>query len=303
MPVSRPGLVDYVLLLLLASFWGGSFILIKLAVHDIPPASMTAGRLLLGALLLYFVVRLTGESSRFDRRSLLLIFLIGLFGNAVPFMLISWAEETVDAGLASILMGIMPIATLLMAHFFSTGEPLTARKMAGVTIGFAGLVILVGPAVLLRLGDDGVRQLALLAAAVCYGVNAILTKELLGLPRRAAGAAILLAGALATLPIALLFEQPWTLRPDSTSIAAVGLLALLSTAIAALLVFEILERQGAGFFGQVNLLVPLFGVAWAALILGERPDPAAVVALVFILAGILFAGGGSRSAVVKEQSG
>lgn len=294
---SEPRLSDYGLLLLLASFWGGSFMLIKLAVHEIPPASLSATRLIIGGLILFAVVLFTGERARYGRKSFGLIVLAGFVGNAVPFVLISWGEKTVDAGLASILMGIMPIATLVLAHFFTGNEPMTMRKMSGVVIGFAGLVILVGPAVLLRLGDEGISQLAILGAAICYGVNAIMTKALLDFPRTITGAAILLAGGLTTLPIALLFEQPWALDPGVMSTTALVLLSIFPTAIAMLLIFEVLDRQGAGFFSQVNLLVPLFGVAWAALILGEVPDVAAVLALMFILAGIYFARGGKQAAV------
>lgn len=293
---SQPRLSDYGLIVLLAAIWGGSFMLIKLAIVDVPPASLSAIRLIIGGLILCAVVLFTGERARFDRKSVGLIILAGFVGNAVPFVLISWGEKTVDAGLASILMGIMPIATLVLAHFFTGNEPMTARKMSGVVIGFAGIVILVGPAVLLRLGADGISQLAILGAAVCYSVNAIMTKALLEFPRRITGAAILLAGGLTTLPIAFLFEQPWALSPGMVSTVAVLLLSVFPTAIAMLLIFEVLDRQGAGFFGQVNLLVPIFGVAWAALVLGEVPDFAAILALMLILSGIYFARGGKPAA-------
>ncbi len=293
---SEPRLSDYGLIVLLAAFWGGSFMLIKLAIDEIPPASLSATRLIIGGLILFAVVLFTGERARFGGKTLGLIILAGFVGNALPFILISWGEKTVDAGLASILMGIMPIATLVLAHFFTGNEPMSARKMSGVVIGFAGLVILVGPAVLLRLGDDGIGQVAILGAAVCYSINAIMTKALLDFPRRVTGAAILLAGGLTTLPIALAFEQPWMLTPGAVSTTAVVLLSVFPTAIAMLLIFEVLDRQGAGFFSQVNLLVPLFGVAWAALVLGEIPDVAAVLALTFILAGIYYARGKQAAA-------
>lgn len=288
----RPGLADYGLLVLLAAFWGGSFMFIKLAVAEVPPATLTMLRLALAAAILAVVALARRE--RLDRRprTLALVVLIGFFGNALPFTLISWGEEVVDAGLASILMGIMPIATLLLAHVLTADESLTARKLAGVGIGFAGLVVLVGPAVLLRLGEDGIRQLAILGAAVSYGISAILTKWMLGRPQRAAAAAFLGAAAVIMVPIAFLLEDPMAIRPGWASIASIVYLAVFATALAALMVFVLIGRQGAGFFGQANLLVPPLGVAWAAIFLGERPDASAYVALGFILAGILLARGG-----------
>lgn len=289
---ARPGLTDYALLCALAAMWGGSFMLIKVAGADFPPFTMTALRLIGGAALLIPVAFVLGERLTWNVGTLVTIALIGLFGNALPFSLITWGERTVDAGLAAILMGIMPIATLLLAHFFSDNETLTTRKVAGVCIGFTGLVVLTGPAVLRDLGNDGIRQLAILAAAICYAIGAIMTKRLVRLPRRAAGAAILTAGAMLTLPFCLVIDDPFALTPGLVPTLAVVTLALLPTALAALLMFAVLERQGAGFFGQVNLLVPLFGVAWAAIILSERPTVNAYIALSFILAGIIVARGG-----------
>lgn len=291
MAPSRPGIGDYLLLGALGAMWGGSFMLIKIAGTDYPPMTMTALRLVGGTALLFAVTIRLGERFQLRAGTVVTIVLAGLFGNALPFSLITWGETTVEAGLAAILMGIMPIATVLLAHFFSDNERLTSRKLIGVVIGFAGLLILSGPAVLHDLGTDGIRQLAIVSAAVCYAISAILTKRLVHLPRRAAGAAILAAGAAFMVPLSLLFDDPLRLSPGWTPTLAVGGLAVLSTAIAALLMFAVLERQGAGFFGQVNFLVPLFGVAWAALVLSERPSDNAYIALACILAGILVARG------------
>lgn len=295
MKESAPGLPDYGLLLALGALWGGSFIMIKLAIGTVPPATITAARLTIGAAVLFLVAQTRTGRLATDRRTLGLIFAVGIVGNAAPFSLIAWGEEVIEAGLASILMGIMPIATLVMAHFLSPGETLTARKLSGAVVGFAGLVVLVGPAVLYDLGDNGIRQLAILGAAICYGVSAILTRRLIGQPRLALGSAILFAGALTILPVSLFLERPWTVSPVLVPITAVVCLGLFSTALPQLIVFQILDRQGAGFFGQVNLLVPLMGVFWALIVLGEIPQPRAIAALVLILAAIALARGRPRS--------
>lgn len=287
-----PGMVDFALLAALAAMWGGSFMLIKLAIEEVPPASIALIRLVLASLILFVVARAYGEKVTIRFNAMAFIFLAGLFGNAIPFTLIAWGEETVDASLASVLMGIMPIATLILAHFLTSDERLTMRKLLGVFIGFAGLVVLVGPAVLFRLGEDGIRQLAILGAALSYAVNAVLTKRLLGLPHRAAAAWVLFAGALVMTPVTFVADYPLAAMPGPLAIMAVALLGIFSTAIATLVMFEVLHRQGAGFFGQVNFLVPISGIIWAALVLGERPELAAYLALVFILTGIWIARGG-----------
>lgn len=277
---------DYALLLALATIWGGSFTLIAFTLEDFPPATMSMIRLFLGAALLGAIAILMGERISLAGRTLLLLVLVGLFGNAIPFTLIAWGQQVVDAGLASILMGIMPIATLVLAHFFTDDEPLTKWKLIGVCVGLFGLIILVGPAVLGRLGDDGIRQFAILGAAISYGINAIITKSLLGLPRMAAGACLVLAGALWLVPIAFMLEDVSSITPSFESVWAIVLLAIFPTALAALLMFKIIDRQGAGFFGQINLLVPLAGVFWAYLFLSEALEPRAALALLIILSGV-----------------
>ncbi len=293
----KPGALDYGLLLLLAAMWGGSFMLIKVAVVDYPPATQVSIRLAIAAAILFAVQFAVGERLMLNARVIILVTLVGLTGSALPFTLIAWGEEHVDAGLAAILMGIMPITTLILAHFFTADEPLNRRKLVGAVVGLSGLVILVGPAVLNRLGDDGVRQLAILAAAVSYGVTTILTKWLLDQPRRALGAAILFAGAVLITPVAFVLEDPMAITPGWSSTTAVILMAVLATAAAQLLVLELLDRQGAGFFGQINLLVPLFGVLWAFAILGERPSISAAAALTVILFGVAIARSGTQRQV------
>lgn len=306
--MNRPaaGIVDYALLASLGLMWGGSFMLIKVAILDVPPATMTVARLLVASAILFAVAVAYRERITFRIKTIGLILLVGLFGNALPFTLIAWGEQTVDASLASILMGIMPISTLFLAHFLTSDEILTSHKIIGGCIGLVGLVVLVGPAVLLRLGEDGIRQLAILAAAISYSINAILTKSLLNLPRRSAAAWLLFAGAVMTMPLALLFDNPTALQPDMESTLAVLLLGIFPTAIATLVMFQVLQRQGAAFFGQVNLIVPAFGVAWAAILLGERPELRAYLALAFILLGIWVARGVSfrpRSGVPADSTG
>ncbi len=285
---SSAGLLDYVLLVALALVWGGSFTMIEFTLDDFPPATMSSIRLFLGAAILGVVAYFFGERIHLTARSIFALAMVGLFGNAIPFGLIAWGQQVVDAGLAAILMGIMPIATLVLAHYFTRDEPMNRWKLVGVCVGLVGLIILVGPAVLGRLGDDGVRQIAILGAAVSYGINAIITKGLLNQPRRAAGAGLLLAGALWLVPLAVLLESNFVITPHASSVGAIIMLAVLSTAVAALLMFELIERQGAAFFSQINLLVPLAGVFWAFVILNEALEPRAAIALIVILSGVAF---------------
>ena len=285
----RPGAMDYFLLLVLAGIWGASFLFIKIAVGTVPPLTMTAARLVIAFVLLYVAARHAGQEMPTGARTWGLIVLAAVFGNAAPFALISWGEEHIDSGLAAILMAVMPLTTVLLAHFLTSDEKLSVLKLVGVTLGLAGLVVLIGPAKLAQLGDDTIRQLAVAAAALCYGINAIVTKRVMNENRRALAACIMFAAMMMMVPASLLFERPWTLEPTREAILATVLLGVFQTGVALLLTFAIIRRQGASFFSQINFLVPLFGVAWGALILAERPSGNAYVALALILLGVAVA--------------
>ena len=288
---ARPGSWDYFLLLSLAAIWGSSFLFIKIGVESIPPASLTAGRLVLAAAVMTVIALLAKQSLPRNRRVWILITMAALFGNVLPFTLISWGEETVDSGVAAILMAVMPLTTVLLAHLFTHDEPLTWQKSAGVCLGLLGLIILIGPAKLLRLGDDTVRQLAIAGAAFCYGVNALAAKHLIDLPKRALAAAITSLSALIIVPVSVAVDAPWTIAPSNGALLSMILLGLLHTAIATLIMFAIVKRQGASFFSQMNFLTPLVGVFLGAAILLERPPANAYVALAIVLLGIAVARG------------
>lgn len=291
MTAGQPGARDYGLLIALSALWGGSFLFIKLGVDTVPALTMTAARLLLAAGFLVAVAHHAGQAVPRGLGLWRLIVLSALFGSALPFTLIAWGEEAIDSGLAAILMAVMPLSTVLLAHLFTRDERLTTRKTAGVALGIAGLVVLIGPHKLAQLGEDTVRQLAVAGAAFCYGINALITKGLAGQPRRALAAALMVVATAMLLPASLIVDRPWTLAPSATSAVAIAGLAVLQTAIGTLIMLAIVRRQGASFFSQINFLVPLFGVMWGALVLFERPPPNAYVALGLILLGVAVARG------------
>lgn len=298
---TRPGITDYSLLLALGVIWGSSFLVIKLAVETIPAATTTAGRLVLAALILFAVARAAGQSLPREPRLWVLITLAALTGFALPFFLISWGEERIDSGLAAILMGAMPLTTVLMAHILTEDEKLTLRKTIGVMLGFVGLIVLIGPGKLSQLGSDTLRQLAIVGGGACYGLNAIITKSLVSQPRRALVAAISLVAAIMTVPASLIIDKPWTLDASVLSVSSVILLGILPTAYATLLMFKLIDRQGAGFFSQINFLTPLFGAALGVLLLAERPPPNGYIALGIILLGVAVARGRPRKALQERE--
>lgn len=223
------------------------------------------------------------------------IFLSGLFGNALPFSLVSWGQVKVDAGLAAIFMAVMPLATILLAQIFTDDERINRWKMAGVLLGFAGIVVLMGKDSFTTLGDEVQRQFAILLAAICYALNAIITRKLTSLPKYSMVTALMVAASVLMVPASLLLDQPWTVTVHADSIVAVLVLAVGSTAVATLLILVIIDRCGATFLSQINFMVPLFGVMFGALLLSERLSVNAYIALIIILAALALSRRGQSS--------
>lgn len=286
----QPGLVDYTLLISLAMIWGSAFLLSKVAVADFAPITITLIRqLLAAALLVVFVFVLRKPWFKPTRRDQFFMVICALTGTVLPFTLINWGVVVIDSGLAAILMGFMPLVVLLLAHIVTVDEKLTLPRIGGVMLGLIGLVILFWPQLRSGFGDNFVRQLAVLGAATAYGVNALSVKQLTRHPPMSLMAVITLYTLVILVPAAFVFEQPFTSTPTPGSVWALLALGAFPSAIGALVMFDIIERQGATFFGQINLLVPVAGVLLGVLFLGERPGLNAIVALAIIFSGVAVA--------------
>jgi drug/metabolite transporter (DMT)-like permease len=283
---------DYGLLLLLAAVWGSSFVFIKVGVAEVPPVTLTGVRLVLAALFLAVMVLMRGKGFPQLATQWRMLAGVALIGNALPFALIAWGQQGIASNTSAILMGIMPLITIIVAHLFTLDEKINARKIAGMITGFIGLVVLVGPAAADGLTDSFVSQLALLAAATCYGFNAVLVRRVMAKDRLGSVAVVMALAAMMVLPMALVTEQPFSVDAGWLSWATVAALGIVHTALATLIMFAVIGRAGASFFGQINLLVPVAGVMWSAALLSERPGANALAALGLIVLGIVIARGG-----------
>ena len=277
------------LLFLLALIWGSSFMAIKVGIETIPPLTLAAGRVVLATVVLWGFAWLQGLRLPRGGRIWLYCFLLGVIGNGLPFTLINWGEQRIDSGLAAILMAVMPLATVVMAHFFTVGDRMTPVKLAGVVIGFGGVVVLVGPEAVKGLGGDVWRQLAVSGGAVSYAVAAILARNMPPAPLIARSAAVMIVASLVMAPLALAFEAPWTLNPSPEALLAGAYLGLIPTALATIILFHLLQSRSASFIAPINYLIPVFGVLWGVVVLGEGVSPQAATALAVILAGMAIA--------------
>ena len=277
---------DYCLILLTGLLWGSAFLLIKIAIATIPPYTLTMGRMGIATLALFVVLIVRGESLPLDRKSLALFAFIGLFGSALPFTLINWGEIHIPSGLAAVLMGIMPITTALLAHFFIPDEPFGWRKAMGIFVGFGGLLVLVGVDAISGFDSSVTAQIAMLCAAAAYAITTTFTRLRVAHPGLIMATGSSIMGFLWVLPLALVYDRPWSLTPDLMGVSATVLLGLLPSAVGILLFFHLIRRVGATIFAQVNYLIPLVGAFLGVVFLGEALNWQLISALVLVLSGI-----------------
>ncbi len=277
------------LLLALVAMWGSSFMFNRIAVASLPPLTVVAGRVGVAAIALIFIVYAMGRRLPLPGKDWWPYVVIALIGNAIPFYLITWGQQVVESALAGILMAVMPLATIVLAHFLIAGEHLTRQRAAGFALGFGGIVLLMGPAALAGIGGEAVRiisQLAVLGGALCYALQSVLTRLIVRGDVMVAAAGTLLVASVIVVPVALWLDRPWQLAPSMSSAAAVVWLGIGPTAVATILYFMLIRSAGPSFMSLVNYLSPGVAVMLGLLVMGETPSANAYFGLALILCGI-----------------
>jgi drug/metabolite transporter (DMT)-like permease len=287
--MSARSLKDWGLLAALVALWGSNFMFIKLGVAAVPPATLVASRLVIGAVILVAAVRVMGYTFPTIGRAWIPYVVLAVVGNCMPFWFITWGQKSIDSALAGILMAIMPLTTLLLAHFFVAGETLTRNRFAGFLLGFVGIVVLMGPAALAGLGGSPIEiaaQLSVLAGALCYAANGVIIRVTLKGDVIVASAAIIAIAAVVSLPVALAVDQPWRLDPGWNAISILLWIGVGPTAIATLVHLKLIASAGPTFMSLINYCIPVVALLIGVALLGEEPGANAYSGLALILAGI-----------------
>ena len=280
---------DWLILLALALIWGGAFFFIGIAVRHVPPLTYVWLRLTIAAIGMWTYLRLTRQTAGLPPNVWGSILLLALLNNALPFVLIGWGEIHIASGLAAILNATTPIWGVLVAHFLTHDERMNPRKVAGVLLGFGGVVVMMGPSLLSSLGTGAIAQLACVLASLVYALAAVWARRFKkqGLSPIGVTTGQLTAGALVMLPMSLIFDRPWThAAPPLGAWAAIAALALLCTAFAYVLYFRLIETSGATNAMLVTLLVPPVAIILGALFLGETLAPEDFAGLGLIALGL-----------------
>ncbi len=284
---------NLLLLLTLSVLWGPSFLFIKVAVAEIPPFTLILGRVGIAAVLLYMMLRLQKGKLPPPGRIWIFIAIVALFHNSFPFVLLSWAEQHIDSALAAILNALTPISTIILAHLLTADDKITRSKAAGIFLGFLGTVVLVTPALLAGVQATTLGLLAMIVVSASYGFALVMARKYLSkLPPLVAPTSQMLVATVYLLPLAFLFDRPWSLpAPSIQAIGSVIGLAVLGTAVAFVVYYRLIETASATYSSLVTYLAPSFGILLGVLVLGERLAWNDYAGFVLILVGIMIING------------
>ena len=268
----------------LVALWGSSFLFTAVSVDTVDPISVVFFRLVLGALVLALVVFARELSFPRSARVWGGFLLMAIAGNALPFFLISWGQQTIDSGVAGMIMAIMPLITMILAHYFVEGETLNRYKLLGFALGITGVTLLLGP-VFAGGGRALISGIAIFTAASCYAVNAILIKRLPRFSPMVGACGVLIMASLVMLPFWLL------LAPQNNSISQGSMLSVIwlgigPTGVATIVLFSVIDRAGPTFLSTINYLIPVVAFFCGAWLLSEPVSWHHFAALAAILGGI-----------------
>jgi drug/metabolite transporter (DMT)-like permease len=273
----------------LGAIWGSSFLWIKIAVAEIGPATLAAIRLAFGLVGLLLVMRLGRLPFPRSAVHLPAYLFMGAFNTAIPFILIPWGETRIDSGLAAILNATVPLFTIVIAHFWLADERITANRVVGLLVGFAGVVVLMSR----DLGMTGIThsiwgQVAVLVASVSYAVAATFSRRHLRghPPVLQATMVVLFADIFAWLTVAA-GERPLRLPALPITWIALAWLGVLASCAAYLLYFFLINAWGPTRASLVAYVFPVIGLVLGILVLHESADWRLLAGTVLVVGGIV----------------
>lgn len=286
---------EYLVLFILAALWGASFLFIRVAVAELSPLTLVGARFVIATLGLLLVVPFQPAIRKGWHKHLWGFFVVAVFNAIIPYLVISWGEQYVPSGLAAILAATIPLATVIISHWWPDGERITWGRIAGVALGLLGVAIVIGPTTLLTGGSVLylLGTVSILLGAVSYAFGGLFAHRMLaGLPsilpalgQTAMGACIL--GPIAS--IALVVNPP-THLPSTAVIASVLALALGGTTLAYICFYWLIDHVGPTRTVIVTYLLPCMALVYGALLLHEAVSINALSGLLFVLLGIFFIG-------------
>ncbi len=278
---------DWLMLLALSGVWGASYFFGKVAVEDIGPLTVVLGRVALAAAILYLVIRLRGIAIPTSRADWQGFFVMGLLNSAIPYSLIFWGETRIDSGLAAILTATVPIFTVIVAHFWTVDERMNPAKAAGIGLGMAGVVVIMGSDLGAIGSGSGLAKLAIIGATISYAFSGIYGRRLKGKTPLVLAWGQMCAATVFLLPLVLFVDRPWSSATWTTdAVLSVIALATLCTALAYMIFFRLLATVGATNTSLVTFLIPVSSLVLGTLFLDEELVLVQLLGMLLIIGGM-----------------
>lgn len=283
-------LKDWALLVILSILWGGAFFFAAIAVQQIPPMTLVFFRVGIAALVVFIYLKINYQKLPTSCPVWLAFLIMGLLNNLIPFSLLFWAQTHISSGLASILNATTPIFSIIVAHFMLADEKLTFNKLIGIILGFLGVVTLLANAAFSASDLTILGIMACLGAALSYSFAGVFGRRFkqLGISPSVSAFGQLTGSSILILPFILAFEPPWLLdMPNINTILSVLALAIISTAMAYLIFFNLLANVGAVNVMLVTLLIPVSAIMLGSVFLGEILETRHYIGMALIILGLV----------------
>ena len=277
---------DVFLLLLLGAIWGSSFFNIKIATYSYEPYTLALIRVILATVTMLAVSYIYNIKIHAFSRNWKIYALVGICNITIPFSLIAIGTNKIDSYLAAMLMSTTPITGSILAHFFIKDEKISFLKSLGIILGFTGILLLFFDELIIN-ESNYLFVLIILLGSTFYSISGILIlKKLKKSGNINVTTSTLIWSVISLLPLSFLFEEPFKSTPTFESTLSLIYLGVIATGFAWWLRFKILSNNGIVFQTQVAYLIPIFGVIFGALILGEQITWKVLASLVIITSGI-----------------
>jgi drug/metabolite transporter (DMT)-like permease len=288
MTPTRPTSLRFELLLLsvLACLWGSSYLLIKVALGSIPPTTLMAFRVALAALFLLAVMRLRGERLPTDSLSWRRLFVQSLLNSSLAWLVLAWGAQYVPSGLAGVLNSTSPLFVFLLTALTGANGNRGIAKSVGVALGFVGVLLVIGVDALQGFGQQALAQAAVLFGAFLYACAALNGKRLAHLSPLVTATGTMLWAALTLVPLSIVIDQPWTIRPSLNAMLAATTLSLLCTGVALIVYFRLIKTLGPMGVASQSYLRAGISVLLGLVVLGEQLSPTVLMGLVIIIVGV-----------------
>ncbi|MCW1955996.1 DMT family transporter [uncultured Lentibacter sp.] len=294
--------LSWLAILVLGLTWGGTFLVIELALETLTPFWIAAARIAFATVLTLGIWALMGRKIwHGPERAWGALVVVGATSSAIPFMLLSWGQQFVSSGFAGVSMAAVALLVLPLSHFFVAGERMTHRRILGLLIGFGGVLLLIGANAFTSTGAalETQGRLACLGAAACYAIGSVVMRRLPPIDPIGLAAVPMVFGSAIVIPAAYLSEGLPQI-PEARTLLILAFLGLVPTAGANFLRVWVIRTAGPVFMSLTNYQVPVWSVLLGALILSEPLPGSLLMAMALILAGVGLTQYGALSRLFKR---